>query len=188
MLIFILIPLLIAKIKGYKVLSIFRSIDLYPFFFTCLCHIVFVISAWFGNHTFVKYSDALQYFMILTLIFPILRHKITYPAIFGAGLTVVGTFLNKIVINANNGKMPVYPTLSRLIKFYKPGQLDGSIDSLHILLDKSSKLPYLADYIDIGTCIMSLGDLLIHAFTSIIIYYTVKSINTDIKHKERRQS
>lgn len=181
MLIFILVPLFVAKIKGYKVLSIFRSICFYPFFITCLCHIVFVISAWFGNHVFVKYSDMLQYFMILTLVFPILRYKITYPAICGAGLTLVGTLLNKIVISANNGKMPVYPTLSKLIKFYRPGQLNGSIDSLHVLLDKSSKLPFLADYIDIGTCIMSPGDLLIHAFASIVIYYTVKSINTDFQ-------
>jgi hypothetical protein len=119
--------------------------------------------------------------MILTLVFPILKYKITYPAICGAGLTLVGTLLNKIVISANNGKMPVYPTLSKLIKFYRPGQLDGSIDSLHVLLDKSSRLPFLADYIDIGTCIMSPGDLLIHSFASIVIYYTVKSINNDFQ-------
>jgi hypothetical protein len=92
------------------------------------------------------------------------------------GLTVGGTVMNKLVIAANGGKMPVYPTVSQWIGYYKDGQLDGSIDSLHVLLDGSSKLPFLADYIDLGLCILSPGDVLIHAFASIVIYYTVKAV------------
>jgi hypothetical protein len=81
------------------------------------------------------------------------------------------------VINANGGKMPVYPTISKWIWFYKTGQLDpGAIDDLHILMDSSTKLPFLADYFDFGTCISSPGDLLVHSFASIIIYYTIKAV------------
>jgi hypothetical protein len=94
----------------------------------------------------------------------------------GVGMTFVGTAMNRAVISANDGKMPVYPTLSKWIGYYKDGQLDGSIDELHVLADGSSKLMFLADYIDLGVCVLSPGDVLIHAFASIVIYYTVKQV------------
>ena len=176
MLIFILIPLLIAYFKGYRVLSLFRVFDLYPFFAVCLVHGFFVMNAWFGNYSFVKFAAVLQYFMIFSLLLPVVRRRFFAPTMIGVGLTMVGTVMNRIVINANDGKMPVYPTVSKWIGYYKDGQLDGTIDSLHILMDGSSKLPFLADYFDFGFCILSPGDLLIHAFASVIIYYTVKSV------------
>lgn len=179
MLVFILISLVIACIKGYRVRTVFCVLDLYPFFLTCACHGFFVINAWLGNHDFVKFAPILQYFMILTLLLPILRRRIIWPTMIGVGLTMVGTIMNRIVIYANNGKMPVYPTVSKWIGYYKEGQLDGSIDALHVLMDGSSKLPFLADYVDFGVCILSPGDLLIHAFASIIIYYTVKAVSAD---------
>ena len=177
MLIFVLIPLVIALIKGYRIRPVFRVPDLYPFFFTCVVHGFFVVNAWLGNHEFVKYAGPLQYIMILTLILPVVRRHIFGPTMVGVGFTLIGTLMNRIVINANNGKMPVYPTISKWIGYYKDGQLDGSIDDLHVLLDGSSKLPFLADYIDLGVCVLSPGDLLIHSFASIIVYYTVKSLS-----------
>ena len=176
MLIFILIPLIIARVKGYRVLSLFKVLDMYPFFFACACHGIFILSAWMGYYGFVQYATFLQWFMIITLLLPIVRRVIFWPTIIGVGMTVVGTLMNKIVINANGGKMPVYPTVSKWIGYYKEGQLDGTIDDLHVLLDHSSKLPFLADYIDFGLYILSPGDLLIHAFASVILYYTVKVV------------
>lgn len=186
MLFFFLIPLFIAYINGYRVLDVFRKVDLYPFLFTCVCHGVFIAFAWAGNHTFVKFSDVLQHTMILTLLVPILRQRLFAPTMVGVGLTLTGSLLNRTVINANGGKMPVYPTLSEWIGFYKDGQLNGTIDELHVLMDGSSRLPFLADYIDIGLCIMSPGDLLIHSFASIIIYYTIKSVCAPIEQTQER--
>ena len=60
--------------------------------------------------------------MIITLLFPILRRRIIWPTMIGVGLTMVGTIMNRIVIYANNGKMPVYPTVSKWIGYYKEGQ------------------------------------------------------------------
>lgn len=181
MLIFILVPLLIARIKGYRVLNLFRVIDLYPFFLACACHGFFILSAWMGYHGFVKYADALQSIMILSMLLPIVRRRIFTPTMIGVGLTLAGTVMNRIVINANGGKMPVYPTVSKWIGYYRDGQLDGTIDQLHILMDRSSRLWFLADYIDLGLCILSPGDVLIHAFSSLIIYYTAKAICPRIK-------
>ncbi len=176
MLFFILIPLLIAYIKGYRVLDVFRKVDLYPFLLTCACHGVFILCAWAGNHTFVRYAELLQHAMILTLLVPILRRRLFTPTMVGVGLTLIGSVMNRAVISANGGKMPVYPTLSEWIGYYKDGQLNGSIDELHVLMDGSSRLPFLADYIDIGFCIMSPGDVLIHSFAAVIIYYTITSV------------
>ena len=176
MLIFILIPLLIAYLKGYRISALFRVMDLYPFFIACGIHAVFVINAWFGNLTLVRFASVLQYIMIISLLLPVVRRRIFVPTMVGVGLTFVGTAMNHIVIRANDGKMPVYPTLSKWIGYYKEGQLDGTIDDLHVLMDSSSKLPFLADYFDLGSCVLSPGDLLIHAFASIIVYYTVKTV------------
>lgn len=176
MLLFILIPLILARIKGYRIRDLFRVCDLYPFFLACACHAFFVVNAWFGNHFFVRFAEVLQYCMIFTMLLPILRRRIFAPTMVGVGLTMVGTLMNHVAISANGGKMPVYPTVSKWIGYYKDGQLDGAIDDLHVLLDSSTALPFLTDYIDLGSCILSPGDVLIHAFASIVIYYTIKAV------------
>lgn len=174
---FIVIPLLIAFFKGYRSLRVFTVCDLYPLLATCLCHGVFIVFAWCGNHYFVQYAEWLQRAIILSLLLPILRRKITVPTFVGVGLTVTGSLMNHVVISANGGHMPSAPTLSRLIGFYRDGQLEGgTIDSLHTLFSGSCKFPLLADYIDLGVCILSPGDVLIHSFAAIIVYYTVKAV------------
>ena len=173
---FILIPLLIAYYKGYRAHRVFLVCDLYPLLATVLCHGVFIVFAWCGNHYFVRYAEWLQRAIILSLLLPILRRNISLPALFGAGITLIGTVMNHIVISANGG-MPSAPTLSKLIGFYREGQLEGGqIDTLHKLFEGAVKYPLLADYIDLGVCILSPGDVLIHSFASIIVYYTVKAV------------
>ena len=175
MLIFILIPFLIAYFKGYRIRSAFQVWDLYPFFAACACHAFFVINAWLGNHSYVRFASLLQFFMIFTLLLPIVWRRITYPTLVGVGMSLVGTLMNHIAIRANGGKMPVYPTVSKWIGYYREGQLDGTIDDLHVLMDESSRLVFLTDYFDFGSCVLSPGDLLIHSFASIIIYYAIKA-------------
>jgi hypothetical protein len=173
---FILIPLIIAYCKGYRAHRVFLVCDLYPLLATVLCHGVFIIFAWCGNHYFVQYAQWLQRAIILSLLLPILRRQISLPAFFGVGITLIGTLMNHIVINANGG-MPSAPTLSKLIRFYRDGQLEsGLIDSIHTVFNDAVKYPFLANYIDLGVCILSPGDVLIHSFASIIVYYTVKAV------------
>lgn len=174
---FILIPLLIAHCKGYRARRVFCVCDLYPLLATVLCHGIFIVFAWCGNHYFVRYAAWLQRAIILSLLLPILRRRITLPAFVGVGITLIGSAMNHIVISANGGHMPSAPTLSKLIGFYRVGQLEGGqIDSLHTLFDGTVKFPLLADYIDLGICILSPGDVLIHSFAAIIVYYTVKAV------------
>jgi hypothetical protein len=188
MLLFILIPLIIALCQGYSLRRLLTAIELLPLGITCIVHAVFIIFAWCGDHSFVQYADWVQRAMILSLIPPILRHRLAKPALIGTAMTLVGTAMNHIVIDANVGKMPVYPTLSKWIGYVDVAQLDGSIDSFHVLLNESSKLPFLADYIDLGVCIISAGDVLIHAFASIVLYYTIKAICPQKENTLERQT
>lgn len=178
MLLFILIiPLIIAHIKKYNCKSIFRAYDLYPLFIVEILHLIFQINALIGNYSYVKYAELIQYAFNFTLLIPIIYRKLYYPAICGSGFVIIGTILNRLVINNNNGKMPVYPTLSRLTGFYKEGILSQGFDELHILMDSTTYLNFLGDYIDFGFCIMSIGDILIHSFIAIVVYYTIKDMN-----------
>lgn len=180
MLIFVIIPFVLARIKRYSIKPVFKVIDLYPLFLVEALHLTFQISFIFKITYFVKYAAFIQNLFIIVLLLPILRQKIYYPTFFGCALTVAGTILNKLVINANGGKMPVLPTLSLLTGYVSKDQLSGNVDSLHILMTESTKLNFLADYIDLGFSVLSPGDVLIHTFVSIIIFYTIKKVNSHI--------
>ena len=173
----IIIPLLAAHFKKYNIRCIIKAFDLYPLFILELVHIFFQLNALLGNYTYVRYAESLQYTFNLSLLIPIIYRGLYFPAIIGSGFVIVGSFCNKLVVAVNGGKMPVFATLSKLTGFYKEGILLQGIDRLHIQMTSDSSLPFLGDYIDLGFCIMSFGDILIHSFIAIIVYYTIKSIN-----------
>lgn len=133
--------------------------------------------AFSGDLRFLPYASWLQRAFLASLLFPILQHRLYQRAIIGTGMTLLGTAMNRLVLEANGGKMPVYPTFSRLTGYFDPSALTGGFDSLHILMDKSTPLKFLGDYIDVGFSIMSPGDLLIHGFSAVVLYGAIKSLN-----------
>lgn len=182
MYLFFLAAIILAKIKRYRVSSIFTRIDFYPLFFVEAVYIFFQINALNANYEYVRYAEYIQMAFTISLLLPILRNKLFTQSIVGAGVVLFGTLLNKIVIGANDGHMPVLPSLSKLTGYYKEGSLSQGIDSLHIALTASTKLNFLSDYIDTGFSIMSIGDLFIHSFVTIVIYYTIKRTNKVSMH------
>jgi len=114
---------------------------------------------------------------MLLYIIPILRRKLFKPGVIGSCFILTGTFLNKIAIAANGGKMPIYPTFSKITGYYNP-EMFSSHAGIHILGTSSTHLKILCDYIDVGYSILSIGDLFIRAFTAIILFYTIKSFRT----------
>lgn len=174
---FILMAFLIAKIKKYSIMPIFKTYTLYPLFLVELIYIYFQINIFIGNYSFIQYSSILQTAYIAVLFLPIITYKLYPQALFGSAMMITGTLMNKLVIYMNDGKMPVFPTLSKLTGYFKPDSLSQSGDGLHILMTGDSKLNFLADYVDIGWSIMSVGDVLIHSFIGLIVYYTLKTLN-----------
>lgn len=165
-----------AKIKGYKIMPIFKAYALYPYFIMELLYLVLQINILFDNYGAIKYSAIIKSVYLYTLIIPILVYKLYKQGILGSVLIIIGTLLNRFVMEQNGGKMPVYASLSKLTGYYDE-EVIQSVDNIHIVGTESSKFKYLADFIDTGFSILSVGDLLIHSFIFIVIYYVIKEIN-----------
>ena len=181
MILFILGGFLLAKIRGYKLIPAFKAPYLYPLYVLEILYIFIQLSFIFGNHSLLRFAGFLQIAFILVLIPPILKYSIHLPTIFSTIAVIFGSLLNKIVMNANGGMMPVFPTLSKLTKYYTEDSLTNINDGKHILGSSDTSFAFLADYIDIGWTILSPGDVFIHGFITVIVYYTIKNINIKVK-------
>jgi len=179
MLLYILSAFICAKIKGYKIKPIFKAYTLYPYAIVELLYLLLQLSIFMHNYSFVQYSKIINSVYLYTLIIPIMFYKLYKPGIFGSVLIMIGTLLNKFVIIQNGGKMPVYASLSKLTGYYNKSAIQA-VDSIHIIGNESTKFKFLTDYIDIGSSILSIGDLFIHSFIFIVIYYTIKEINKSL--------
>lgn len=177
MILFIFGGFLLAKLKGYKLLPAFKVPYLFPLYLLEILYICIQFGFVIGNHALLNYAGYLQIAFIAVLILPIIKYSINLPAVFSAISVLIGSRLNLAVMNANDGMMPVFPTLSKLTKYYTEDSITKINDGRHVLGSSETKLAFLADYIDIGWTILSPGDVLIHSFITVIVYYTIKSIN-----------
>lgn len=176
MLILLLITAAIATYNKLNLKPAFRCWWLLPIVFVEAGYLTFQISAFFGYYGFLPYAELLKSISLYILFLPILRYGLYLPAMIGSGMILLGTLLNKLVIAANNGYMPVFPTISKWTGYYEESPL-GNYDLVHYTGNGEAKLKFLSDYIDIGYCVLSPGDLLIHSFTIIVLYYTIKQLN-----------
>lgn len=174
----ILLAFLISKIKRYEIKKIFKIWHIYPVFFCILIYIGLQITVFLGNYSFIKYSKIFETIYILSFVFLILKFKLYYSAIIGSIFIFIGSFLNKIVISANNGKMPVFPKLSYITGYINDKSFIYPND-LHALGNEATKFKFLSDIIDIGYSVMSIGDICIRLFGVVIIYNLIKYINEE---------
>ncbi len=170
----VLMAVIVAKIRKLEVLKALIKPVFYPFYIVELVYIFFQINVFLGNYQFVSYASILKTATLYSLLIPIFVYKLYLPALAGSGFIFVGSILNEMVKHANGGKMPVYPTLSRLTGYFKEGMLDNS--SLHIIGTPDSHYKFLSDYIDVGYSILSIGDLFVHSFVFIVFYYGIKAV------------
>ncbi|MDD4799388.1 MAG: DUF5317 family protein, partial [Clostridia bacterium] len=80
------------------------------------------------------------------------------------------------VIAQNGGQMPAFPSFSYITGYLTP-EMFGSVDSLHILGNADTKYKFLTDYLDFGYSILSIGDVFIHLFFCIMLYFLIKAVN-----------
>lgn len=177
MILFIVLAILTAKIKGCIVRGIFKEYSLIPVLIMEVLFWYFQICAWMGEYRYIQYAAQIQMFYILALLFPILKFKLYNKAIAGSIMVALGSVMNRVVMNANGGRMPVFPTVSRFTGYFKTGALEAAEDVRHILMSSETPLKYLGDYIDVGFSIMSPGDILMHGFVTLVIYGVVKELN-----------
>lgn len=172
----IIIVCLFVKIKHYKLKYLFQSWTFYPVLAVQLMLVVFQFSIFFDNYYFIKFVPIAEPAVILSFVFEMFVYKLYKPAMFGSASIVFGTVLNKFVIAQNGGKMPVFPSLSYSTGYVTP-EMFNTVDSLHVLGNAETKFKFLTDYIDYGYSILSPGDILIHLFACIMLYFMIVAVN-----------
>lgn len=180
MLVALIIAIIVALIKGYNPKYLFKTWTIYPFLCVEAIHVFFKITVFFDNYYFVQYAYALKQSYLYTLLIPMFYFSLYKSGLIGSAFILLGTFLNKFVMHMNGGKMPVYPSLS-----YLTGYVDRDNFSLAsgIHMKGTSECSYkiLSDWIDFGSSVMSIGDLLVMVYAFLIIYNTIKIMNKTYK-------
>ncbi|ATD55626.1 DUF5317 family protein [Clostridium chauvoei] len=172
----IIIALIFSKIKGYKIKTLFKNWTIYPIIIMEIVYIFIQANIFNGNYQLIKYVGVLKTIYLCTYIPMIFKYNQYMPAITGAVFTIVGGFLNNIAIRANNGKMPVFPTVSHLTGYIKADSFI-KINDIHILGTSATNLKFLTDIFDIGYGVLSIGDIFIRFYVFIIIYKSIQYIN-----------
>ena len=189
---FILFAFLYAKCKkGYKLKYMFK----YPYIFSIIPVLLFSLlyiyleycvfnqNYWFLPYQYIIKTATLLSYIPLIYIYKLYKcdkiHNnkfidfIKSPASKAGFCLWLGSTLNKIVINANNG-MPVFPSNTYWSGYAKPEFVQ---DGIHILGNAYTKLIPLSDWIDIFYSVLSPGDILIRMFIFLILYYAIKNSN-----------
>ncbi|MBE5769797.1 MAG: hypothetical protein E7336_00335 [Clostridiales bacterium] len=183
MILFILLAIIIAKMRRHRIGVLLREPSLIPVWIIEIVFWLLQICIWRQDYRFIGYAGYLQTASILALLWPILKFRLYPQAIAGALMVATGSALNRIVMNANDGRMPVTPSFSGITRYYQEGALEAAQDMRHILMSDATKLNFLADYIDVGFSVISVGDVLVHLFTTIVIYCVIAKCNQ--KKRER---
>lgn len=172
----IIIALIFAKIKGYKIKPLFKTWIIYPILFMELMCIIVQIGIFNENYEVIKYASVLKTVYLCSYLPLIFKYEQYISAIIGSVAMVIGGVLNDIAIYANNGMMPVFPSLS-YITGYATVESFSKVNDIHILGNSETKLEFLTDIFDIGYSILSLGDIFIRFYVFIVIYKSIKYIN-----------
>ncbi len=185
MIIYIVLAILYAKKKGYKIKPILRDYSLYPLFIAEMIYLFLQISVFTGNYDYIEYAAVFKTLYLYTLIIPIVVHKLYKTGIYGSIIVTIGSLMNKFVISQNAGKMPVFPSLSKYTGYFNEAPL-GTVDQLHVMGNEATKYKILTDYIDVGYSILSIGDVLIHAFIFMVVYNAIKENSSKINQYKQQ--
>lgn len=172
----IIISFIICKIKGFKIKPLFKSWTIYPVIFMEIVCLFIQINIFMENYEVINYVGLLKTFYLCSYLPLIFVYRQYIYAIIGSVFVIIGGILNNIAIAANNGYMPVFPSLSYLTGYAKVDAFT-KVKDIHILGDSSTKLKFLTDIFDIGYSVLSIGDIFIRSFVFIIIYNIVKNLN-----------
>jgi hypothetical protein len=172
----IFLALLLAKLRGYKIIPLFKDWPIYPVIAFAMIYILLEIAVFNGNYSVVGFSTAYKILYLSAFLAMIIKYNLYRNAIVGSAFVLVGGVMNDVAIAVNNGKMPVFPTLSYLTG-YASADAFSKVNDIHVLGSSAVNYKFLTDIIDLGYSILSVGDLFIRMLPFIIVFYAVKSCN-----------
>lgn len=175
-----LIALLVAKIRKYRLAPLFKEWTTYLVIIFALVCLYMNFSIFQGNTFVFQYANGIKVAYGLIFAFLIIKYGLYKAGFLGAASLVMGGLLNSAVMKANGGKMPVFPSVSYFTGFMTPETFKfmESFDNVHVQGSASTKLAFLADYIDFGYSIMSPGDVLFYSVVFFIVYSMIKHLNS----------
>lgn len=169
--------MLTAKIKGFKIKPLFQTWTLYPIFLLEIVYLTFQVTIFSGNYYFVQFAPILKRVYLFMYIIPIVVYKEYFTGLIGSLFVFAGTLLNNFVIAQNGGKMPVFPNFS-YITGYVSDEAIAKINGIHVLGSAATHWWFLSDILDVGYSVLSIGDLLIRVLAFLVIYKTIKVLNS----------
>lgn len=172
----ILVTLIICKIKGYKIIPLFKSWAIYPVIVMQIISVIIYITLFRGNYEFLKYMNIIKILYVCSYFPMVFKYSQYKNAIIGSISMIIGGFLNDIAIKANGGMMPVFPKLSYVTGYVKRDSFIKAHD-IHMLGGVNTNLKFLTDIFDVGYTVLSIGDVFIRIYVFIIIFGVIKSIN-----------
>lgn len=172
----ILLALLLAKLKGYKIKPIFKDWPIYLVLVFALVYIVLEVAVFSGNYSVVRFTNVYKVLYLSAFIAMIIKYNLYKSAIVGSVFVFIGGALNSIAIAANGGKMPVFPTISYLTG-YASADAFSKVNDIHVLGSSMVNYKFLTDVIDLGYTILSIGDVFIRILPFIIVFFAVKGYN-----------
>lgn len=172
----ILISFIFCKIKGFKLKPLFKNWAIYPVLFMELIYFIVQANIFMENYSVINYVGILKTLYLCSYLPLIFTYRQYIAAIVGSIFVIIGGILNDIAISANNGFMPVFPTLSFLTGYAKIDAFN-KVNDIHILGDSTTKLKLLTDIFDIGYSVLSIGDIFIRVYVFLVIYNAVKYLN-----------
>lgn len=171
----IIIAIIIAKFKKYKIAPLIKCWAIYPIVVLELTHIFCQITVFQGNYYFVQFAPIIKRVYMYTFLIPIIVYKLYKEGVIGSAFIVLGTALNNFAMNVNNGKMPVFPSLSYITGYVKEDTF-SLVQDIHVLGTSDTNWSILCDVFDVGYSILSIGDIFIRLFAVIVIYNTIKRL------------
>ena len=175
----IFLAFLAAKLRKYKLKPLFKEWTIYLVLFFAFLYMYLDYSVFHENYSLLKYSAVFKFSYICVFSILVFKHRQYIAGFIGAVCVTLCGVLNSIVVNANGGKMPVFPALSYITGYLKPDAFEklARYDSVHVLGGSAAKLAFLADRIDLGYGVLSIGDVFFRLMAFVIIYSVVKSLN-----------
>lgn len=172
----IILALLYAKLRGYKISGIFSSWTIYPLVIFEIITLMGQAISFGGHYALIEIINKMTPVYLICYLLLVFKYDLYITAIIGSFFLILGGALNDVAIKANGGFMPVYQSLS-----YLTGRVTleeyQMVNDIHILGNSETKVKFLTDFIDLGYTILSIGDVCMRVFVFIIIYNAIKKIN-----------
>lgn len=177
----IVIALLVVKYQRLKLKPFIQSWNMYALCGLLLLYIGLTISTFLGFHELIQYRNWFQCIVVSVFAFMAGFNNLSWKRIITSlGLLLSGGFLNRIAINLNNGKMPVFPSLSISTGYISHDMLLDmtKFSPVHTIGNYfTTKAIPLCDIFDLGFTVFSVGDPLFYIGLAVILVGVVKKLN-----------